>query len=360
MTYRVIQWGTGNVGRHALRTIIERPDFELAGVRVYNPRKVGVDAGALIAAPDTGVLATDDPERILATAADCVCYTALGSTLPDHEAPLADICRLLAAGKNVVSSAVEHHAYLLPDFQLKAAGTDALARLTAACEQGGSTFFHVGVNPGFTMDLWPFTMSRLSRRIDRLTATEVVDMSGYTSTHMVRDVMGFGLPPDAKVLLDAFIGDVNESAFVVSMRILADAIGVQLENVRYEREVAVTEKPVTIAAGLLDAGTVAATRFSFVGAWQGRDVFRLEFVWRVSDDVAPQWPTGRSRWLLSVKGDPDIDSEIVLSTTEDSGRATSLAVATLLLNAVPTVCAAPPGLLNNLTLPQHGGGYFLV
>ena len=51
---------------------------------------------------------------------DCVCYTALGSTLSDAEAPLDDICRLLASGKNVVSSAVEHHAYFRPGFELRA------------------------------------------------------------------------------------------------------------------------------------------------------------------------------------------------------------------------------------------------
>ena len=48
--YRIIQWGTGNVGKHALRTIVERPDFELVGLRVYNPDKVGKDAGDLLGA----------------------------------------------------------------------------------------------------------------------------------------------------------------------------------------------------------------------------------------------------------------------------------------------------------------------
>src|SRR5437879_1366619 len=104
MTYRIIQWGTGSVGKHALRTIVERPDYELAGVRVYNPDKVGKDAGELLGGAPFGIRATDDIEEILAIDADCVCYTALGSTLGDSEAPLDDICRLLASGKNVVSS----------------------------------------------------------------------------------------------------------------------------------------------------------------------------------------------------------------------------------------------------------------
>ncbi len=357
--YRIIQWGTGNVGRHALRTIVERPDFTLAGVRVYDPAKVGADAGLLIGGPATGVLATDDPDEILGLDADCVCYTALGSTFENRDKPLDDICRILASGKNVVSSAVEHQAYLLPDFQLAGAGTNARERLTAACAHGGSTFFHVGINPGFAMDLWPITMTRLSRRIDRLTATEVVDMKTYTSSHMVRDIFGFGSPP-GPTPLDKLIGDdVYESAYYLSIRQLADAIGFTVDEVRYTRETAVADTPFTIATGPVEAGTVAAMRFRFDGYHQGRVLVTLEFVWRVSDEVAPDWPTGDSRWLLSVEGDPTISSEFRLATTYDAGRAVSLAVATLLLNAVPVVCTAPPGLLNNLTLPQHGGGYLL-
>ena len=177
MTSRIIQWGTGNVGKHALRTIVERPDFALVGVRVYNPDKVGTDAGQFVDAPDTGVVATDDADAILALDADCVCYTALGSTLQDREGPLDDICRLLASGKNVVSSAVEFHAYFRSGLHMAGAGVDAHQRLVDACAKGQTSFFHVGINPGFAMDFWPITLSRLCRRIDRRTATEIVDIT---------------------------------------------------------------------------------------------------------------------------------------------------------------------------------------
>src|SRR4029077_12790138 len=83
MVYRVIQWGTGNVGTHALRAIIERTDMELVGLRVYSPDKVGKDAGEVVGASPTGVLATDDVDAILALDADCVNYNALGTTLED-------------------------------------------------------------------------------------------------------------------------------------------------------------------------------------------------------------------------------------------------------------------------------------
>jgi 2,4-diaminopentanoate dehydrogenase len=359
MVARIIEWGTGNVGKHALRAIVERPDFELVGLRVYNPEKVGRDAGELLDRAPLGVVATDDTAEIVAIDADCVCYTALGSTLNDPEGPLDDICRLLASGKNVVSSAVEYHAYFRSGFQLKRAGVNAYERLNEACVTGRSSFFHVGINPGFAMDLWPITLSRLSRRIDRMTVTEVVDMTGYTSIHMVRDAIGFGLPPDAGSPVDTHNRDLYESAFYLSMRMVADAIGLELEEVQYRREVAVTEHAIAIAAGTIEQGTVAAMKMVFDGIVGGRPAISLELVWRVSDDVAPEWPTGESRWIIHFDGDPTVDSEIVLATTTDAGRATSLAVATLLVNSIPTVIDAEPGLLDNLTMPMHGGGYVL-
>ncbi|GMU77236.1 MAG: hypothetical protein AMXMBFR46_00370 [Acidimicrobiia bacterium] len=146
MTYRVIQWGTGNVGRHALRTIVGRPSLELVGVRVYNPDKVGIDAGEIVAAPATGVQATDDVSAILALDADCVSYSALGATEAAAGAVIDDLEMLLRAGFNVSSSAPESLIYP------KAAPPAVVERLERACADGDSTLFVSGVNPGFTMD----------------------------------------------------------------------------------------------------------------------------------------------------------------------------------------------------------------
>jgi hypothetical protein len=358
MTYRIVQWGTGNVGTHALRTIIDRPDFELVGLRVYNPDKVGKDAGDLLGIGPTDVIATDDTDAILAIDADCVCYTPLGTTLDTFEQPLDDICRLLASGKNVVSSAVEYYAYLHPDVAPNRAGPETIARINAACEAGATSFFHVGINPGFAMDAWPIMLSRLSGRIHQIRVTELVDMQRYTSGHMVRDYIGFGMPTNYVTPLDKQLSNVYDSAFYLSMRMLADALGVQLDDVQYHREVALADAPITIAAGVLDPGTVAAMKLHLDGLRGGKVLFALEWVWRVSHDVAPEWPKGDSRWLLTIDGEPRIESELSMSTTHDAGRATSLSVATLTLNAVPVVCAAPPGPLHNLTIAPHAGGYF--
>jgi hypothetical protein len=353
--YRLIQWGTGNVGKHALRTIVERPDFELVGLRVYNPDKVGKDAGELLDVGPTGVIATDSIDEIVALDADCVCYNPLGSTLDDHARALDDICLLLASGKNVVSSAVEYHAFLGPGIELPGM-QGAYERLTDACVQGTSSFFHAGISPGFAMEVWPLTQSHVCRRIDRLTVTEVIDMRRYPSFHML-EYMGFGAtesPMDQRLERNARV-----SPYYLTMGVLAEALGVELEDVRYHREVAVAEKSFPIAAGTIEAGTTAAIKFGFDGYLHGKPKIVFEWVWRVTDDVAPDWPSGASRWILHIEGDPTVESEMDLATTFDAGRAVSLTVATVVLNAVPAVCTAPPGLYNNLTIGLHGGGYFL-
>jgi 4-hydroxy-tetrahydrodipicolinate reductase len=359
VVYRIVQWGTGSVGKHALRTIVERPDFELAGLRVYNPEKVGVDAGDILGTGKTGILATDDADVISGIDADCVCYTALGSTLEDREGPLDDICKLLGSGKNVVSSAIDYHIYLARDQQPKGAGKDAYQRITKACAEGGTTYFHSGINPGFTMDVWPILLSNVCRRIDLLKVVEVIDMSRYASSHMVRESLGFGLPPDTPTRFDKQVDQVRESPFYWSMRMLADAIGVQFEDVRASRDVAVTKEALTVGAGTIEAGTVAAMKRRLEGIVHGRVAVLFEWVWRLTDNVAPEWPTGDSRWILRIEGDPTVESEFSMGTTYDAKRAVSLSVATVLLNAVPSVCKASPGILNNLSMPIHGGGYFL-
>jgi hypothetical protein len=293
VSYRIVQWGTGNVGRHALRTIVERPDFELVGVRVYNPEKVGQDAGALLGIDPVGVVATDDTEAILALDADCVCYTSLGTTLASYDQPLDDICRLLASGKNVVSSAVEYYAYFAPGIAPNRTG-DAQEHITAACAAGGTSFYHVGINPGFAMDLWPITLSRVSRRIDRITAVELVDMQQYTSPQIVRDYIGFGLAPDVVTPFDHQMAEVRESAFYLSLRMIADALHLELDDVRYHREVALAEESFSIASGVIEHGTVAAMNIHVDGLRDGEVLIALEWVWRVSDDVAPEWPPTRA------------------------------------------------------------------
>jgi len=344
---RVIQWGTGNVGKHALRAIINRADLELVGVKVYSEEKRGLDAGELIGVDPVGIKCVVDLEDVLAIDADCVVFCGLGSTLPEQfDATIDLFCTLLRNGFNVTASSMEQliHPVIVPE---------AMARLSEACAEGKTSFYDTGINPGYAMDLWPITLSRLSRSIDQLRVTEVVDMSRYDSI-MASEFMGFGRPPGDRPI-DDMHRNWQSSPFYASLRQVADAMGCELDGVRYERDVAVTEKPVEVAIGTLEPGTVAALRMRFIGSLEGEDFLVNQFVWRMSDDVAPDWPTG-DRWIVDIQGDPEIHSVLDVSTRFDAQRPVSLTVATLNVNAIPALVAAEPGVHTNLTLPVIAGG----
>jgi 2,4-diaminopentanoate dehydrogenase len=347
----VIQYGTGNVGKHALRGIVERSDMELVAVRVYDPTKVGRDAGELIGGQPVGVLCTDSFDEILATDADCVVYNALAETLPGGPQDAVDeICALLSSGKNVCSTAVSHHVYpkVLP--------TETLEQLERACVQGVSTFFSSGVNPGFAFDIWPITMTHLSRRIDHLVCSEFCDMAHYTSKNIMY-FMGFGEAPDFDAPIIQAHSDEYHSAYYASLLMLADALRLDLDDVRFERETAVATAPVVTGAGIVEAGQVAATRLRFTGSVAGVDRLEYRVIWRVSDDVAREWGVGDGVWTIDITGDPAISTRLDVTTQTDSGRAVSITTAMHPLNAVPMVCAAAPGVVSHLDLPLYAGGY---
>jgi 4-hydroxy-tetrahydrodipicolinate reductase len=79
----------------------------------------------------------------------------------------------------------------------------------------------------------------------------------------------------------------------------------------------------------------------------------------MSDEVHPEWGVG-DFWECRIEGDPEIASRLQLTTTYDAKRPVSLTVATLNVNAIPTLCDAPPGVYTNLSLPNFAGGYRTV
>jgi 4-hydroxy-tetrahydrodipicolinate reductase len=278
-----------------------------------------------------------------------VSFNALGAHDPaGFGGTLDELCTLLQAGFNVTCSALEHLTYpsMLPE---------ANERLQHACRDGGASFYDTGINPGYTMDFWPLTLTRLSRSIEQIRVLEVVDMKAYDSV-MMRSFMGFGLSPGQRTPLDDMHLDWRTSPFYASMLEIADAMGLVIDTVRYEREEGLTDRAIEVAVGTFEAGTVAVNKMTFTGVVGGHDFFVHRWVWRTSDDVRPEWGVG-DYWQCDIEGHPNIQSRLELSTALDARRPVSLAVATLNVNAIPTLCAAPPGVYTNLTLPNFAGGY---
>jgi 2,4-diaminopentanoate dehydrogenase len=338
---RVIQWATGNVGRHAIEAVTGLDGFELVGVRVYSPDKVGLDAGEICGLGPVGVTATTDDDAIRALDADCVVYAAQGEM--DPMGALDDICRLLESGKNVVSTAVTG---LIFPWSL---GPEVADRLTASCLAGGTSFHATGIEPGWAAEVLPLTLSGLSRRIESVLVQELMDYSKYASSEMLIDIMGFGQPPDTDVpMTDA---NLVGGTFKGPILLLAKGLGVDIEDFRYERQVATARRGFDVAAGRIEAGTVSAQRFGYTGLVGGRPVITVEHITRLGDDEAPDWPRGRG-WRVEIEGAPSMTLEVTIAVHgEDENDQGCLGTAMHAVHAIAPVCAAEPGIVTFLDLP---------
>ncbi len=336
-SYRVVQWATGNIGSRSLRSVIEHPDLELVGVYVFSEAKAGKDAGELCGLEPTGVIATRDVEEILALEPDCVLYMA---DRPDIDV----LCRLLESGINVVSTRSEFHRPASLDPEVR-------ARIESACVKGSSSLHSTGSSPGFITEALPMVLLSLQRRLDHLTIEEFADMSSRNSPEMIFDLMGFGRDPagfDPRGV-EAHGG----SSFAGSLGVVADALSLPLDDVVATGQVAVARETVDIAAGRVEAGTIAAQRMEVTGIRSGRPLLTFRANWYLTTDVEPAWDLRDTGWHVLVEGDAPLDIDIRFPVPPDEWAATSPGLtAHRPVNAVRYVCEAEPGILTSVDLPQ--------
>jgi 4-hydroxy-tetrahydrodipicolinate reductase len=353
MPYRVVQWATGNVGRHALPGIDAHPELELVGLFVSNPDKVGKDAGALAGLDRTlGVSASNDVDALLALRPDCIVHTAMADDRLGEA--LADLERFLAAGINVVSSGPVFLQYPEPD--------DPMAvPLIAAASKAGVSLFVNGVDPGFANDALPLVLSGISERIEQVRCSEVLNYNTYNQPMVLFDIMGFGR--DLRDVPFLLTPGVLTMAWGSVVRQIAAGLGVALTDVTewYEREPA--PEDFEVDAGVIKEGTAAALHFEVRGMAGSRPVVVLEHVTRLRDDLGKGWPqpAGHGCYRVEITGEPNYTLDLQLMGTDgDHNTAGLKATAMRLVNAVPAVVAAAPGLVTALDLPMITGRGLVV
>jgi 4-hydroxy-tetrahydrodipicolinate reductase len=348
VTYRVIQWSTGNVGHHALRLIAKHPDLELVGLWVHGADKAGKDAGELGGFEPCGVRATNDADAVLALDADCVCYTATADLRPAEA--IADIARILRSGKNVVSSSV------VPLIYPPHVAPDLRKPLEDACSAGNTSCFTSGIDPGWANDLLPFVLTGTCEYIQSVRMMEVVNYATYAQPQVLFDTMGFGKELDATPLL--LIPGVLSFAWGGVVKVIAAGLGVEIEELREVHERQPAPERIDLGFGVVEAGTTAALRFEVQGIVGGEPRIILEHVTRLADDLAPEWPqpAGDSGYRVIVTGNPSYTCDVqMMGDDGDHNTAGLVGTAGRIVNAIPAVCAAPPGLLSVLDLPLVTG-----
>jgi 2,4-diaminopentanoate dehydrogenase len=343
----VIQFSTGNVGRPALAAILRHPDLELVGLHAASPAKLGRDAAELCGlAEPSGVVATDDVDALVALHADCVVYTSQAEARP-HEA-LAELTAFLEAGTNVVGTSLV--------WLVHPPHADGWLRepLEAACHAGGASMYVNGIDPGFSGDTLVFAALGLSTRADRVHVQEICDYGSHPDPDFTGASFGFGQPLDHVPLL--LLPGVTSSIWGGLVHLVADELGVVVDELREWNERWVAVEPIDCAMMRVEPGQVAGVRFGVEGLVGGRPAIVMEHVNRLTAAAAPDWPYppgGRPGvHRVVVEGHPGVEIDVHVGRAGlDHNEAGCVATAARAVNAIEAVCAARPGLLGQRDLP---------
>ncbi|WP_227983972.1 dihydrodipicolinate reductase [Nocardia spumae] len=342
-----IVWGTGNVGRAAIRAVHAHPGLTLAGVLVHNPDKVGRDAGSLAGLDhDLGVAATADIDELLRTEPQAVVYAASGDIRPDDA--LGDIVTAIRAGAVVVTPAL----YALYD--PRNAPAELRDPVTAAIAEGGGSLFVSGIDPGWGNDVLPLLLSGLGGTVESIRCQEIFDYSTYDQPDSVRYLVGMGQPMDYVPPMTA--PGVPTMVWGGQLRLLARGLGVELDDIRETLDRRALDTTVTTASmGEFEAGTQGAVRFEVQGIVGGEPRLVIEHITRIHADCAPDWPLppdGAGAHRVVIEGDPHLEVTVEAETEGGNRAAGGNATAvSRLVNAIEWLVAADPGLYDALDVP---------
>ena len=352
MTKRVVVWGTGFVGKMVIAEIVRHPGFELVGVGVSNPEKVGRDVGEIcgLGAP-IGLTATDDVDELIALAPDAVVH--YGPTAAHADDNIALITRFLRAGIDVCSTAMT--PWVWPAMTLNP--PNWIDPITEACEAGGSSCFTTGIDPGFANDLFPMTLMGLCAEVRTVRALRNARLHQLRGRLRVRD----GHRHAARA--PAAARDPRDPRLRLGRNGSDDRACRGHRAGRHHHHLGqVGDGPeIKTAKGVIQPGNVAAVRFTINGVFRGETRIQLEHVNRVGEGSAPDWPSGQQNdvYRVDIEGTPSIFQETAFRFTDGSGRdaaaAGCLATGLRALNAVPAVNGLPPGWVTALDLPLIPG-----
>ena len=355
--YRVIQWGTGAVGTHALRFVIDNPALELVGLKCHSPAKAGLTASQICGRPGCPTVATNEADSLLEMDADCVLYMPR-DTITDPTAALDgtpswvdEIEEILAGGKNVVSpiQSAMHWRHL-------SRGEDLRRRLLRSCVQGGSSVVFTGIDPGFTSDLLATCLSTMVGGVERVRTWEAMDYSTY-DVMATGNFLGFGT--DGRD-----VGGVLSSVrtgWGGSLWLMADALRVDLDDIVPTIDLSFADRDYETQAGNhVAAGTVGAVWWSLQGMLAGQPLLTINHITRIGPLMAPSWPNVGTRGGYRIEIDGAIPLRCDLPLGLGAGSSTTLDNATLMtasrcVSAVSTIVRAPPGYHTQNDLPLFAG-----
>ena len=335
-TYKVVQWATGRIGEASLRELIRSPQMQLVGVYVHSEAKDGRDVGELCGLAPLGIKATRSIDKIIALKPDCVVANQEGANVED-------VCRFLEAGINIATSRVD---YLEPDRM----NPEVRRRVEEACRKGGASIHATGASPGFSSEALPLVVASMSRRMDCMTIDEFADIPASCPDFQVA-AMGFGRRSGQK--FDPHLLEHISHGFAQSVTVVAKALNLRLDAIDVFGETANAKERFQLPGGTpVEKGTVAAQRITISGVRDGRSLILYRLNWYCTTNLDRDWDLRRSGWRILIEGETPIDVNVTFPVAGDKvSPAMASITAYRVINAVPYVCAAAPGIRTTADLP---------
>lgn len=322
---RVVQYGVGPIGASIVRLMRQKQALVIEGAIDKDPEKKGRDLGELVGGPDApwGVPISDDAAEVLARPTDVVVHTT-SSSLTDVAGQLLEC---LEAGACVVSTCEElSYPYRKhPELATK---------LDEAAKESGVTLLGTGVNPGFVMDKLLLELSAACHRVDHAKATRVVDASKRRLP--LQKKIGAGLTVD-EFLQRVAAGSVKHVGLPESVAMLSDGLGLDVELITEIVEPVIAPETIRTEFLEVEAGRVAGIHQVARGLAGGQEKVYLELNMYVG---APN-PSD----TIELTGEPNLRLVIPGGTHGD------IATASIAVNAIPALLAAPAGLRTARDLP---------
>lgn len=322
---RVVQCGLGPIGQAVARLVLDTPGLKLVGAADIDDEKSGRDLGTVLGlGRKLRVKVEADAARAARKGRPRVAVVSTVSSLREVKPLILD---LVKRGIHVVTTC-EELASPTPAHEASFREIDRAARKKRV------SVLSTGVNPGFSMDLLPLMLTALCVEVKRISATRVVDLATRRLSLKRKVGAGLNLQQFRRALAE---GVVRHIGLLESAHMIASALGWSLDRVEETIEPAIAPRDLDTEHLRIPAGAVSGIKQHARAYRKGELVLSLDLQMYVGAESP--------RDHILVDGTPPIDLTIA------GGVAGDVATAAIVVNSLPRLFAAPPGLLTMRELP---------
>jgi len=324
---RVILYGVGAIGSRIARLLLRKKGFKIVGAIDVSPKKIGKDLGEIIEVErPLGIAVSKDPGGLLSSVDADVALHATSSFLKDVYLQLV---QLIKHDLNVISTCEELSYPYVVDESL-ALSLDRLAK------KHGVTVLGTGVNPGFLMDTLPIALSSVCQEVKQIKVERVIDAAKRRLPFQKKIGAGLTLEEFKDMIEKRII--TGHVGLEQSIAMIADALGLNLQKIEVEPvKPVIAEKPVESREIRVAAGRVAGLTQSAHGLIDGKPFITLIF--KAYIGAEDEYDS------ITIEGTPNINQKIAPCVHGD------LATAAIVVNSIPKVISAAPGLKTMKDLP---------